>query len=55
MDMKDIPLEICIPGFKNNPAFPDDAQIFIEYYEDKVRVHVWNGEQDPITTEIDPI
>jgi len=46
-------LEIRVPGFKANPECPDDGQIFIEYYEGKVRVHVWNGDQNPITTEIE--
>jgi len=46
-------LEIRVPGFKGSPESPDDGQIFIEYYEGKVRVHVWNGDQDPITTEIE--
>lgn len=46
-------LEIKVPGFKANPACPDDGQIFIEYYEGKVRIHVWNGDQNPITTEIE--
>ena len=44
---------IRVPGFKANPECPDDGQIFIEYYEGKVRVHVWNGDQNPITTEIE--
>ncbi len=46
-------LSIKVPGFKANPACPGDGQIFIEYYENKIRVHVWNGDQDPITTEIE--
>lgn len=46
-------LVIKIPGFKNNPACPDEGQILIEYYERKIRIHVWNGEQDPVTTEIE--
>ena len=46
-------LEIRIQGFKSNPACPEEGQIFIEYYEKKIRVHVWNGEQDPVTTEIE--
>jgi len=31
-------LEIRIPDFKGNPQSPDDGQIFIEYYEDKIQV-----------------
>ena len=46
-------LEIRVPGFKGNPECPDEAQIFIEYYEGKLRVHVWNGEADPNTVELE--
>lgn len=45
--------EIKIPGFNGNPDSPEEGQIFIEYYEGKIKVHVWNGESDPITTEIE--
>ena len=47
-------LAILVPGFKGNPECPTDAQIFIEYYEGKIRVHVWNGSSDPVTTELNP-
>jgi hypothetical protein len=46
-------LEILVPGFKGNPECPDEAQIFIEYYEGKLRVHVWNGDPDPTTVELE--
>ncbi len=51
-------LEIGILGFKDSPAndrkWP--SQIFVEYYQGKVRVHVWNGCEDPVVSvEIDPI
>lgn len=46
-------LEIRIPGFKNNPAAINDGQIFIEFYQGKISVHVWYGEQDPVTTVIE--
>lgn len=51
-------LEIGILRFKDSPA--NDAnwpsQIFVEYYQGKVRVHVWNGCEDPVVSvEIDPI
>jgi len=48
-------LEIKVPGFKNNPESPEEGQIFIEFYDGKLRVHVWNGEQNPITTDIEEI
>ena len=44
---------IKIPGFKANPACPDDGQVFIEFYDGKLRVHVWNGDQDPTSIIID--
>ena len=47
-------IEITIPGYKNNPEDPHGAQIFIEVYQGKVRVHVWNGTVNAVTTEIDP-
>ena len=47
-------LEIKFPGFTGNPECPDEAQVFIEYYEEKMRVHVWNGESNPTTTELNP-
>ena len=46
---------IKVPGFKNNPASPEEGQIFIEFYDGKLRVHVWNGEQDPVTTDIEKL
>lgn len=45
-------LEIYIPGYKNNPQCPDDAQIFIEYYDGEIQIHVWNGEEDAQTIVI---
>jgi hypothetical protein len=47
-------LEIKVPGFLGNPECPEGGQIFIEIYEGKLRVHVWNGESDPVTTECAP-
>lgn len=50
-------LIIGIDGFKGNPADADgiNEQIYIEYWEGKICIHVWNGEQDPKTLELDPI
>ena len=42
-------VEINIAGYKRNPACPDDGQIWLEMYEDKLQVHVWNGDQNPTT------
>jgi hypothetical protein len=47
-------LEIRVPGYKNSSEDPHGAQIFIEEYQKKLRVHVWNGNDDPTTVEIDP-
>jgi len=47
-------LSISIPGFKGNPAEVEPSQIYIEYYEGKLLVHIWRGEQDPETLEIPP-
>jgi hypothetical protein len=50
-DLK-VGVEILIPDTLANPADPKgfDCPIYIEYYEDKIQVHIWNGEQDPVTT-----
>jgi hypothetical protein len=48
-------IEIKVDGYKGNPECPDEAQIFIEVYEGKLRVHVWNGNNDPETIEIDKL
>lgn len=47
-------LSISIPGFKGNPAEVEPSQVYIEYYEGKLLVHIWRGEQDPETLEIPP-
>lgn len=47
-------LSINIPGFKGNPAETEPSQIYIEYYEGKLLVHIWRGEPDPMTIEIPP-
>ncbi len=48
-------IEIKIPGFKGNPQCPHEGQIFIEYYEGKIAVHVWNGDADPETIKIEKV
>lgn len=47
-------LSINIPGFKGNPTEIEPSQIYIEYYEGKLLVHIWRGEPDPLTIEIPP-
>ena len=40
-------LEINILGCKGNPTdVKGNGQVFIEYHEGKVKVHVWNGTED---------
>ena len=50
-------LIIGIEGFKGNPVDAQGIyeQIYIEYWEGKIRIHVWNGEQDAKTLEIDKL
>jgi len=45
-------IEISVAGYKADPATEEPIQVYIEEYKDKLRVHVWNGEQDPKTIEI---
>lgn len=45
--------EILVPGFKDNPECPGEAQIFIEYYEGKVWVRIWNGGINPVSVPIE--
>lgn len=50
-------LEISIQGFRSSPA--DEplgaVQVFIEVYEGKLRVHVWDGSSfDPVSVVIEP-
>ena len=44
-------LEISIPGVLANPTDEPgkECPIFIEYYEGKVRVHVWDRKENPTT------
>jgi len=47
-------LEIHIKGYEGSPEMIDEAnaQIFIESYEGKVRIHVWNDTVEPVTFEL---
>ena len=48
-------VEICIPGFKGDPFGNEgDGQIWLEIYEGKFYIHIWNGKIDPTTVTIDP-
>lgn len=47
-------LSISVAGFKGDISGEPPSQVFIELYNGKLRVHVWNGTEDPaITTEIE--
>ena len=51
-------LEISVAVFKSNPvdAESDPVQVYIEIYEGKLRVHVWDGSsEDPQSIVIDPL
>ena len=47
-------LEIYVKGFKGNPANAEeqDSQVFIESYDGKIRIHVWNDTFDPVSFEL---
>lgn len=40
-------LEVIIPGAAGNPEETIDCPIFIEYYNNELRVVIWDGESDP--------
>lgn len=40
-------VEIRVPGLKGNPVCPEEGQIFLEIYQGKMRVLVWNGSEEP--------
>ena len=50
-------LEIAVDGFTDDPRGVKPAQVLIEVYEGKLRVHVWtDGSEDPtVTTQIHPL
>jgi len=46
-------LSVTVEGFAGDIGHEVPSQVFIELYEGKLRVHVWNGGEDPAsTTEI---
>lgn len=49
-------LAISVEGFKGDMGHHVPCQVFIEVHEGKLRVHVWNGGEDPESTiQIDPV
>ena len=46
-------LSIAVRGFKGDRGRKTPSQVFLEVYKGKLRVHIWNGGEDPAsTTEI---
>jgi len=46
-------LEICVEGHAGNPCEAQPStSVYIELYEGEVLVHVWNGEEDAVTTRL---
>ncbi|GAH83592.1 unnamed protein product, partial [marine sediment metagenome] len=45
-------IEISVAGYKANPTDLHPIQMYVEIYGGKLRVHVWNGEEDPETIEV---
>lgn len=46
-------LSVTVEGFTGDIGHQIPSQVFVEFYEDKLRVHVWTGSEDPeYTTEI---
>lgn len=42
-------LEISVKGFKANNQDDEQVQVFIERYDGKTQIHVWNNTNDPVT------
>ena len=43
-------LSISVEGFKGDIGHKVQSQVFIEVYNGKLRVHVWSGGEDPVST-----
>jgi len=43
-------LSITVEGFKSDVGGEAPSQVFVEVYEGKLRVHVWNGGEDPASS-----
>lgn len=49
-------ISISLDGFKGDIGHEVPSQVFMEVYEGRLRVHIWNGDEDPAaTTEIDRV
>ena len=43
-------LSIRVEGFKGDIGHAAPSQIFVELYEGRLRVHVWDGGEDPVSS-----
>ena len=49
-------VSIAVEGFKGDVGHVVTSQVFVEVYEGQLRIHVWDGDEDPVTTtNIEPI
>jgi len=42
-------IEISVKGFKASKQDYEQVQVFIERYDGKTQIHVWNNTNDPVT------
>jgi hypothetical protein len=48
-------LSISVQGFHGDTSSEPASQVLIEIYNGKLRIHVWNGAEDPaVSTEVPP-
>jgi hypothetical protein len=52
-DLEQDGLTIHIEDCRGNPDSVDPDVIYLEHYNGKVLLHVWNGEEDPKTIELE--
>jgi hypothetical protein len=43
-------LAVTVAGFKGDVGHEVPSQVFIEIYEGRLRVHVWDGAEDPVSS-----
>lgn len=49
-------VEIFVAGFKHDSAEHNATQVYIEVWDGKLLIHVWDGSgEDPKTIAIDPL
>lgn len=45
-------LEIAVEGFKGDASSKNPVQVFIEFYNNKLAVHVWDGSSEDCKTHL---